>query len=159
MILVRIRSEIASELSNHVSKVSSLSEKKVRSGGGGKKKKTAPPSPSKKELSPEGERFLRKKDSDSFSFHGAIAATVNVIGRRSHGGSEFFIPLNNELNVSWRPSTGRGGACRWTQPRATRGRSRRVVGKVSGSDHRFVSRYVESFGSLRRRRGGGKPVE
>lgn len=63
--------------------------------------------------------------------------------------SEFFILLNNELNVSWRPSSwdatvrigGHNGAQHedpWVIPQ--------LVRKASGSDHRFVSCYVESFG-------------
>lgn len=103
----------------------------------------------RKSCPPRAKDSYGKRTWDSSSFHGAIAATVNIIGRRSHGASEFFILLNNELNVSWRPSAWNamvrigGHNCvqpedPWVIPQ--------VVRKVSGSDHRFVSCYVESFG-------------
>lgn len=64
---------------------------------------------------------------------------MNTIGRRSHGASEFFILLNNKLNVfHGDPSQNATMRVVGGQHKEIHGWSPSVVRKVCGSDHRFV---------------------
>lgn len=66
---------------------------------------------------------------------------MNIIGRRSHGASEFFMLLNNKLNVFHGDpprNAMRVGGHKCVQHKETHGWPPSVVRKVCGSDHRFV---------------------